>query len=360
MVDSRFPLRCLPAAPGFGKILRLSLALFLPLFCAARLDAQMKTGQWDEVVGKDVRNSKGQLIGVIRDSVVDLENGRYVGMVVGFGGFAGIGEKTRIIPPAALRDDGTPRTLFLDTDTRSLAEAPVFELPKVGPPDPASVAAVYRHFGQVPYFAYPGKEKSPDQLGHLRRGSSILFMPVENLQGVSLGYVTGLRDLNRVTGRLKGVVIESLGSTDSTREKIVVPQALRYNLKHTALRLNDHEQAFAAAPAFNMGRPGTFTEEAPERPGVPLPPLVHGASESDKATTRSIIKRITADRGLSNYGRNIEVATLNGRTTARGRVVSDANRSRLIAIATGVAGTGNVIAQIEVRPMSEAEKKIDR
>ena len=54
------------------------------------------------------------------------------------------------------------------------------------------------------------------------------------------------------------------------------------------------------------------------------------------------------------------MATLNGKATIRGRAVSDAHRTRLIAIATGVAGTGHVIALIEVRPMSEAEKKIDR
>ena len=360
MVDSRFPLRCLPAAPGFGKILRLSLALFLPLFCAARLDAQMKTGQWDEVVGKDVRNSKGQLIGVIRDSVVDLENGRYVGMVVGFGGFAGIGEKTRIIPPAALRDDGTPRTLFLDTDTRSLAEAPVFELPKVGPPDPASVAAVYRHFGQVPYFAYPGKEKSPDQLGHLRRGSSILFMPVENLQGVSLGYVTGLRDLNRVTGRLKGVVIRPYGNVSPELMKIVQPQDLRYNRDHKALRISNHLQEFKDSPTFDMSTGGRFEEENPGRPGSPLLPPVQGESRADKAITMEIVKRVMADDELSNYGKNIEIKTLHGKTILRGRVERSTARDRLVAHATEAAGAGNVTVELEVRPMSRSENAIDR
>ena len=360
MLNSCSPLRCLPVSPGFGKVVRLSLAFVLPLIWAAHADAQMNTGQWDEVVGKDVRNNKGQLLGVIKDTVVDLENGRYVGMVVGFGGFAGIGEKTRIIPPAALRDDGTPRTLFLDMDAKTLGDAPVFELPKIGPPAAAKVAAVYRHFGQVPFFASPGNEKSPERLGHLRKGSAILFMPVENLQGVQLGYVVGLRDLNRVTGRLKGVVIQPLNSNDPMKKKVVVPQALRYNLKQNGLRLNDHEQPFEAAPAFNMSGYGAFAEESPERPGGHLPPLPHGESDKDKAVTRDIIKRIAAERGLSNYGHNIEVATLNGKTTIRGRAVSDANRSRLIAIATSVAGAGNVTAQIEVRPMTEAEKKIDR
>ena len=354
------PIMSLSAFAGSGKILRIALAVVWPLFSAARADAQVKTGQWDEIVGKDLRNNKGQLLGVIKDSVVDLENGRYVGMVVGVGGFAGIGEKTRIIPPAALRDDGTPRTLFLDMDVKTLGDAPVFDLPKIGPPASANVAAAYRYFGQTPYFACPGNENSPERLSHLRKGSSILFMPVENLQGVQLGYVLGLRDLNRVTGRLKGVVIAPLGSNAPTRKKIVVPQALRYNLKQNALRLNDHELPFEAAAAFNMSSSGAFAEEDPERAGVHPAPLPHGESEGDKSVTREIIKRISAERGLSIYGRNIEVATLNGKATIRGRAVSDANRSRLIAIATTVAGTGNVISEIEVRPMSDAEKKIDR
>jgi hypothetical protein len=136
--------------------------------------------------------------------------------------------------------------------------------------------------------------------------------------------------------------------------------AMRYNLKHNALRLNDHEQPFEAAPSFDMSRSGRFTEEAPERPGVPPPPLVHGESDKDKSVTRDITRRIAAERGLSSYGRNIEVVTLYGKSTLRGRAVSDANRNRLVAIATDVAGAGNVIVQIDVRPMSEAEKKIDR
>ncbi len=360
MIKTRSPLWLLPALPGISKVVRLSFLAVLPLLLAPRSDAQVKTGQWDEVVGKDVRNNKGQLLGVVRDTIVDLENGRYVGMLVGFGGVIGMGEKTRIIPPAALRDDGTPRTLFLDMDAKTLGDAPVFELSKIGPPDSAKVAATYRYFGQTPFFAYPGNETSPERLGHLRRGSTILFMPVENLQGVSLGYVAGLRDLNRVTGLLKGVVIQPYNSTSSAKKKIVPPQALRYNLKHTALRLNNHEQSFEAAPAFDMAGYGQFTEEAPDRPGVPPPPLAHGESNSDKAITRDVIKKIAAERGLSIYGRNIEVATLNGKTTIRGRAVSKANRDRLVALASGVAGTGNVISDIEIRPMSEAEKKIDQ
>ena len=44
-----------------------------------------------------------------------------------------------------------------------------------------------------------------------------MFLPVANLQGVQLGYVAGLRDLNRVTGQLKGVVIAPLNAGSELR-----------------------------------------------------------------------------------------------------------------------------------------------
>jgi len=220
--------------------------------------AQRHTGQWDEVVGKDIRNNQGVLLGYVKDTAVDLEHGRYVGMLVSFGGFAGFGEKTVIIPPGALRDDGTPRTLFLDMDEQTFRNAPTFELSKeVGPPQTAQVAEVFRYFGQVPFFATQGGKatlngQALEPLGYIRKGSTILFLPVENLQGVSLGYVAGLRDLNRVTGKLKGVVIRPYGNVASEKMKVVPLQALRYNHKHNKLLLNDHLQEFKDSPSFNV------------------------------------------------------------------------------------------------------------
>jgi sporulation protein YlmC with PRC-barrel domain len=335
------------------------LLVFVSCLSAARVSAQTKSGQWDEVVGKEIRTAKGVRIGTFQDSVVDLENGRYVGMIVSYGGFAGIGEKKVIIPPGALRDDGTPHVLFLDMDEDALRNAPTFELSKeVGPPQAAKVAEVYRYFGQTPYFAAGGKAGEP--LGYLRKGSSIIYLPVTNLQGVSLGYVTGLRDLNRVTGRLKGVVISPDFASAPEQRKMVPPQALRYNLKKNGLRLNDHDQPFRESSDFVMSQGGRFVEKDPSRPGVPPPPLVHGESDADKAATKKITKRIASNPKLSVYGKNVEIATLNGKTTLRGRATSAQNRDILIGYATEVAGAGNVISQIEVRPMSASEKAIDR
>ena len=328
--------------------------------------AQTTSGQWDEIVGKEIRNNQGVLLGRVEDSAVDLEHGRYVGMVVTYGGFLGIGKKTVIIPADALRDDGTHRTLLLNMDEKTFRNAPTFNLSKdVGPPLSAKVAEVYRYFGQTPFFDVQGTPSTSDKhslntLGFVQKGSKILHLPVENLQGVRLGYVAGLRDLNRVTGRLKGVVIRPYGNVSPELMKIVQPQDLRYNRDHKALRISNHLQEFKDSPTFDMSTGGRFEEENPGRPGSPLLPPVQGESRADKAITMEIVKRVMADDELSNYGKNIEIKTLHGKTILRGRVERSTARDRLVAHATEAAGAGNVTVELEVRPMSRSENAIDR
>jgi sporulation protein YlmC with PRC-barrel domain len=333
----------------------------LSLTASSLLKAQTASGQWDEIVGKTIVNAQGKKLGTVVDSVVDLENGRYLGMVVSTGGFLGLGSKTIIVPPAALQDHGIPHRLHLDMTLEKFRSAPLYELPKtVGPPDSSKVAEVFRFFGQTPPFAilHEPKPANAAPLGHLRKTSEILLMSVENLQGLKVGYVEGLRGLNRVTQSFEGVVIQP--AKGNAGMKIVPPQSLRYKLKNNRLRINDHAQPFRQSSNFSRSRTGAFVQENPARPGTMPPPLVQGESPADKATSTAIDKRILADRNLTIYGKNIEVATLDGKTTLRGRVANEANRTRIIGYAQQIAGADNVIEQIEVRPMSEAEKAIDR
>ena len=59
--------------------------------------------------------------------------------------------------------------------------------------------------------------------------------------------------------------------------------------------------------------------------------MTHGAGTKDKDTTLRIDKLIAADKRLSHFGRNVEVATLNGKTTIRGRTTTQTTNVRLIA-----------------------------
>jgi sporulation protein YlmC with PRC-barrel domain len=320
------------------------------------------SGQFDEVFGKEVRNFQGKTLGYVVDTAIDLTHGRYFGMVVKSGGFLGMGAKTVIIPPAALKDTGTPRVLYLDMDPERFANAPTLTTSKeVGPPEIAKAAEVYRFFGQVPYFGM--KMAGPDSmadgkemLGYVRKGSEIIGMPVENLQGVTLGSVAALRRLNRVTGRLEGVVIRPASGS----MKIVPPTALRYNLRRDRLRLNDNEQPFRERANIAISSRGETLEESMRSETALPPPLVTGDNDRDRAITLRIRKQILKDPTLSHYAKNIEVATVQGKTTLRGRVQTAAGRDRIVGYAIAAAGEGNVTVLLEVRPQSEAEKAIDR
>jgi len=131
------------------KALALAFFAAIPLPCLADAPAN----RWDEIVGKRVYNRKGERLGHVSGAAVDIENGRYVGMLVSFGGVLSIGQTTKALPPNVLVDDGKPETLYLDMDKEKFQNAPTFEMSdKVGPPDPKTVAEVYRFYGKTPYF----------------------------------------------------------------------------------------------------------------------------------------------------------------------------------------------------------------
>lgn len=341
----------------FGFLIACICLFSLAIFMTAKIcHADDSSNRWDEIVGKRVYNRQNEFLGHVGGAVVDIENGRYVGMLVSYGGVLSIGETTKVIPPSALIDDGKPATLYLDMDRNKFRNAPTFEVNKrVCIPDPAQVAEVYRFYGQKPYFS--ADSKSGESMGCVAISMNLFRMPVENLQGVPLGYFVGLRNLNRVTGTIQGVIIQPYDKSKPL--KIVRPQDLRYTLKRDGFRLNDHEEEFANTAEFHVLANGDIRSGSPLRAGAPPAPLVQGSSAHDRESTAKITKKITSDKELSIYGRNIEVATLAGKTTLRGRAVSQTAKDRLIGYASSIVGDGNVTAIIEIRPMSDAEKRID-
>jgi len=341
------------------------LILGMITWLAASATSFGTSGKWDELIGKKVLNYEGDTLGYVTGSAVDLERGRYVGMLVSFGGFLGIGEKTKIVPPGALVDAEMARSLLLNMSPTRFHDAPTFKLSgEVGPPSAVAVAKVYEYFGQQPYFTTavnsPMQDKQKlEPLGYVLTGAGILNLPVDNLQGIQIGVVVGLRDLNRETGRLGGVVIAEEGEPNRENYKIIAPEDLRYNLTHNRLRINNHQQPFRDTPEFKLSSTGSFEQENTSRPGTPPPPLTQGNSERDKAITLKIREAILSDSTLSHYAQQIEVATVKGKTLVRGRVEREEGRRRVIAYATAAAGRGNVQEQIVVKRMSQTEANID-
>lgn len=336
-------------------------ALLFGLFSTACF-AQTTARDWDSLVGKKVVTRQGDPLGYAVDTVLDLEQGRYVGVVVASPGFLGIGSRVKIVPPGALIDGGTSRTLVLDMDKSRFKGALTFKTSRdLGPPDPVKVAEVYRYYGQQPYFSteiapYLSPGQTQEQLGFVQRGSQILNLPVDNLQGETLGSILGFRDLNRRTGRFKGVIIRSF-HPEVDGNKIVEPEDLRYNLSFDRVRLNNRQQSFPDSPDFRFLGAGEVLEDDPKRPGEFRQVVVQGRTARDKRITEKIIKGILQSSTLSHYGKNIAVGTVNGRTVLRGRVASAADRVEIETLAAQAAGRGHVTSLVEVGNMPRSESR---
>ena len=348
---------------------RVIIPCFTLLFLCLNAEqsfGQITGGKWDDIMGKQILNLQGVQLGHVTDNAIDIENARFVGVMVSFGGFMGIGEKTVIIPPGALTTGELPRTLYLDMDAQRFRNAPSFKMSKtVGPPFAVKVAETYRYFGQQPYFttvieSSPHSSQKLEQLGYIQRDTKIRFLPVVNLQGVNLGHVVGLRGLSLSTGGIEGVVIGPSNAGLTRNLKIVPAQALRYDLSHDSLRLNDHLEAFKDSADFTISSNDHFTEEPDMRPGIPKLPLVQDNSPRDKAITEAITKKLLWNTSLSHYAKNIQIGTVHGKTIVRGRVQTLSEKNQIMAYATGGAGRGNVTDLLEIQTMSNWESNIDR
>lgn len=79
-------------------------------------------------LGKNVFGTDGQRIGDVNDLVVDMQPGGVAAIVIGVGGFLGLGEKDVAVPLGAVRTeriDGANR-LVISVTREDLSKAPTF------------------------------------------------------------------------------------------------------------------------------------------------------------------------------------------------------------------------------------------
>jgi osmotically-inducible protein OsmY len=75
-------------------------------------------------------------------------------------------------------------------------------------------------------------------------------------------------------------------------------------------------------------------------------------NRSDREITQQIRKSITDDKTFSDYARNVKVITQNGQVTLKGPVRTDDEKNAIEEKAKAVAGDGNVISDLTVKPKS--------
>jgi hyperosmotically inducible protein len=82
--------------------------------------------------------------------------------------------------------------------------------------------------------------------------------------------------------------------------------------------------------------------------GTTKTPFDQSNEETDIDQVAKIRSEVLEIEDLSVIGRNVKIITEAGRVTLRGPVASEAERTAIVNVATGIAGAGNVDDQLEI------------
>jgi sporulation protein YlmC with PRC-barrel domain len=87
----------------------------------------MEVSRASKIIGTDVKNTRGDSLGDIKDLVLDPLSGNIVYAVVSYGGVLGMGSKLFAIPWSVLRWSRDKDYYVLDMDKDTLKKAPGFD-----------------------------------------------------------------------------------------------------------------------------------------------------------------------------------------------------------------------------------------
>lgn len=107
----------------------------------------------DSLQGDAVVNVQGELLGKIRDIMVDVPRGRIAYAVLSSGGVMGFGDRLYALPWSALTLDANQRCFVLDVDKERLRAAPGFDKdawPSMA--DSNFAKSVYDYYGAESYW----------------------------------------------------------------------------------------------------------------------------------------------------------------------------------------------------------------
>ena len=108
--------------------------------------------------------------------------------------------------------------------------------------------------------------------------------------------------------------------------------------------------AVVNSPAGATTEADNSRQNAQDRNGTTLTAGDQGTSEADRGITQKIRQMLTSSTNdFSMTAKNVKIITDNGKVTLRGPVNTEAEKSGITQIATGVAGDGNVDDQLEVK-----------
>jgi len=81
-----------------------------------------------------------------------------------------------------------------------------------------------------------------------------------------------------------------------------------------------------------------------------------GNSAMDRELMQKIRKSLIADKSLSTYAHNVKVVAQSGKVTLKGPVRSEEEKRTVEAKAAEVAGAGNVVNDLSIKPAKTSSK----
>ncbi len=115
-----------------------------------------------EIKGLAVQNPQGEQLGKLRDILVDVRHGTIAYGTIGFGGLAGVAEKTAVVPWAALTVQPQMSIARLDAGKATLESAVLTRSQMQQLTEPKFARQIHEKFGTEPYWEVfgfvPGEE----------------------------------------------------------------------------------------------------------------------------------------------------------------------------------------------------------
>lgn len=197
-----------------------------------------------ELIGASVHNYQNEKLGRIKAITVDLEHARVVEVLVSSGGM--MSSKVTPVPPTLFKWDASNESVRLNVSkARFDAAAPLGRSNATTYSQADRVAAASRYFGVKPWFGQGG-------LGYVQTTAAIDLMQIKNPQGKYLGKV-GLIMMDLPTGRVRQIV-NDMETMNGGASHVLAPTALRYNVAHSGLVLNETYASLTETPHFRWVR----------------------------------------------------------------------------------------------------------
>ncbi len=267
--------------PNLPTLLCLLAAPLLPLPLQAQVSATAKADAPDaapprhrvvktsDIIGMNVQNKQDEILGQVKDLVVDVESGLVIQVIVS------TGASHAAVPPGVLRPDETGRWLLLDASPEKLKSAPHFEMADwVEFSDAEHLTAVYRHFGLVPAFTYI--EKGETLLTDKNNEGQFLIPESRMVQGLTVRKLLGLRVMNEqdhLVGKVEDLLVDlpagrvavliiSSGAYVGLHDELsaIPPPVLRFDPDNGFLIMSASKNSLSNAPHFKPALWPDFSE----------------------------------------------------------------------------------------------------